>query len=209
MKKRIDRNATFCLLVGLMIIMSSLFVAYSALKTTLTITNGKVNQNAMTWKVGFVPGTVTGVGKNGTETCGTATVTENEIKGFSTVLTKPGDQCTYEVTLKNSGTIDAEITNISSIQTTSGKGCGLVAVNIDGKWGNRAICGYLDSNSKEAIFSKISYDGENDWITTFDVIEKNSSKKIYFTVFYSLGVVAEEDDIFLDRVGFKLDFGQK
>ena len=70
----------FLLLAGILVV--GVGVAYAALSTTLTVTFGKVTQNAITWNVGFQGSSATGT-SSGTSTtglsCGAATITASAV----------------------------------------------------------------------------------------------------------------------------------
>ena len=97
-------------------------MAYALLSQQLNITMQQVTQNAMTWNVGFdTSSTVTPVkvGSAGAS-CGTASVTATDVSiTGSTVLLAPGDKCTYHLTVKNTGSIDAILASITPTAPTS------------------------------------------------------------------------------------------
>ncbi|MBR4693336.1 MAG: hypothetical protein IKQ06_04680 [Bacilli bacterium] len=99
-----------------------LAIAYAALSATLQITFGNVTQNALSWNVGFEPGTVQGT-KTGTNTvCGEATATASTVSIANTTLTTLHDKCVYHFVVKNTGTVDALLSSISA-KTPSSVSC--------------------------------------------------------------------------------------
>ena len=109
-----------CLFVAVI----ALSIAYAALSANLDITFGTVTQNVLTWNVGFrtspssVTGTAGGTSATG-RSCGTATVARKQVTVAATELSKPGDKCTWALTVKNTGSIDAVLTSITPTAPTS------------------------------------------------------------------------------------------
>ena len=97
-----------------------LAVAYAVLSTTLTITFGKVTQNALSWNVGFETGEITGT-KSGASgvVCGQAIATADTVSVANTTWTTLHDKCIYKLTIKNTGTIDALLSSIVAKTPTS------------------------------------------------------------------------------------------
>ena len=125
-------------LLAAVVSLFSVTVAYAALSTSLTITFNKVTQNALTWNVAFVTGTLTAT-KEGTSdtgrTCGSATVTASAITVAETTLSKPGDGCVYKFQVKNSGGIAAKLGTITPTKPTSTT-CGTAS-------GGNMVCGNI------------------------------------------------------------------
>lgn len=114
-------NYKFVLLIAITSVLG-IAIAYAALSTTLTITTNKITQNALTWNVGFVTGTITPTagGTSGTgRTCGSATVTASAVTVADTTLSKPDDSCTYKLQVKNNGGIAATLGTITPTKPTS------------------------------------------------------------------------------------------
>ena len=88
-------------------------IAYAALSATLTITMGKVTQNALTWNVGFETGTVNGTSTGGA-TCGQATATSDSVTVANTTLATLHDKCVYKLKVKNTGSVAAQLSAISA-----------------------------------------------------------------------------------------------
>ena len=136
MKKNNTETLKLFLLLGGILVLG-VGVAYAALSTTLTVTFGKVTQNAITWNVGFQGSSATG-SSSGTSTtglsCGSATITASAVTVADTTLSKPGDKCTWTLTIKNSGTVAANLGSItptapSSVSCTN-SGASMVCGNI-------------------------------------------------------------------------------
>ena len=131
------------ILIAAFILVAGIGIAYAALSTTLTITMNKVTQNALTWNVAFTTGTVTGTaaGTSGTgRSCGNATVTANSVTVADTTLSKPGDKCTYALTIKNTGGIAASLGSITGTAPTSTT-CNIT--NASTSAGASMVCGNL------------------------------------------------------------------
>lgn len=97
-----------------------LAVAYAALSTALNITFGSVTQSALTWNVGFEPGSIAGT-KTGAAAavCGEATATATTVSVANTTLTTLHDKCVYKLKIKNTGSVDADLASIAAKTPTS------------------------------------------------------------------------------------------
>ena len=168
-----NQNLKFILAVAL-VLLGGISIAYAALSTTLTITFGKVTQNALTWNVGFTgsSATATAGGTSATgRSCGAATITASAVTIADTTLSKPGDKCTWKLTIKNSGTVGAKLNSITPTKPTSitcgtaDKGkmiCGnityLLATNSDGST-QLGTGGTLAANGTLDVYLVASYTG--------------------------------------------------
>ena len=117
MKK--DKSIIFVIFI-LMIATLALSIAFSSLSTLLNINYGDVNQSAQTWDVGFdTSGSPLAASSTGTSAagriCGAATITKDSVSIADTQLSKPGDTCTWSLTIQNLGTIDAELNSVTPI----------------------------------------------------------------------------------------------
>lgn len=115
-------NTLFIILITLLL---STFIAFSALQTTLNITVNKTTQNALTWNIGFITGTIEGTA-TGTNTslmsCGSGTATATTISGIKVKLANKGDYCSYTFKIQNTGNIAGKISSIS-VTKPSGVTC--------------------------------------------------------------------------------------
>ena len=125
-----NTNKLYIMLAIALVAVVVLGVAYAAMSTVLTITSGKVTQNALNWNVAFdtasttVNATAGGTSATG-RTCGAATVSASTLTFADTMLSKPGDTCTWSFTIRNTGSIAAKISGFAytkpvSSCTTSG-----------------------------------------------------------------------------------------
>jgi uncharacterized protein (DUF2141 family) len=105
------------ILVGAVLMIVGISVAFAAMSTALNITTNSVVQQTNTWNIGFVTGTVTGTPGGTTSTtgrsCGNATVTATSVSVAATNLSKPDDSCTYTLQIKNNGTIAGTLATIT------------------------------------------------------------------------------------------------
>lgn len=133
-----DHKNAYLSIAALVVAVIGLSVAYAALSATLNVNFGNVSQSAMTWNVGFQTGNVTGTA-SGTSTtgltCGTATVTADTATIGNTTLSKPGDTCTYALTIQNTGSIDA---NLATITPTTPTG-----ITCSPATGGNMVCGNM------------------------------------------------------------------
>lgn len=121
MKKLRRKELKYLLLVAAIFVIGT-GVAFAALSATLTITFGSITQNSLTWDVAFqgtsATATVGGTSATG-RTCGTATITSNSVTVAATTLSKPGDKCTYQLTVANNGTVNAKLSTITPTAPSS------------------------------------------------------------------------------------------
>jgi len=173
MKKRFkSKNLKFTLLVAT-ILLVGVGIAYAALSTTLTITFGKITQSALSWNVAFegssATGTASGTSNTGL-TCGNATITATSVTVADTTLSKPGDKCTYTLTVKNSGTVDAKLNAITPT-APSDTTCGTST-------GGTLICGNI-------TYKLTSDQAGSNVISTGTTLASNNSQTIYLVVSYN------------------------
>jgi len=130
-------NYKFALIVAVTSIFG-IAIAYAALSTSLTVTANKVTQNALSWNVGFVTGTVTatagGTSSTG-RTCGSATVAATSVTVADTTLSKPDDSCLYKLQVTNAGGIAASLGSVTPTKPTSTT-CGTAS-------GGTMVCGNI------------------------------------------------------------------
>lgn len=116
-KKANPKRMTLAILL-LIVIVFAISIAYSVLSSTLTLNVNKITQTPQSWDVGFVPGTVNGIANGDTLegiVCGDATVTATSVVVSQAELSQPQDSCTYPLTIRNSGTISAKLTSITTV----------------------------------------------------------------------------------------------
>ena len=120
-----NKNKSMIVIILVLVIaLITLSVAFAALSATLKINFGNVNQTAQTWDVQFndsttsVTATEGGTSATG-RSCGTASVSATQVTVADTELSKPGDKCTWELTVENKGSIDATLTSVTPTAPTS------------------------------------------------------------------------------------------
>ena len=101
------------LIGGLLIAIVAMSIGYAALAQQLTLT-AKASVGDASWDVGF-----TNITLDSTKTAGATEVTAPAATGtaasFDVKLGYPGAKATYNVTIKNSGTIDAVLKSITGV----------------------------------------------------------------------------------------------
>ena len=182
MKKLENKNLRFLLLVAAVLI-AGVGVAYATLSTTLNATFNKVTQNPISWNVAFLnTGTVTGVpaGTSATgRTCGNATVTASSVTVADSAVSKPGDKCTYPLTIKNSGTVTAILSSItptdaSGVTCTKNAGtmtCGNITYKLTTNEEGTTVFtsgGTLAADASQNIWLVVQYDPETLQSTTIN-----------------------------------------
>lgn len=172
MKKQRSKNLKFLLLVAAIFVVG-VGVAYAALSATLNITFGNVAQSAITWNVGFTgtSATATAGGTSATgRSCGNATITSSSVTLADTTLSKPGDSCTYTLTIKNSGTVGAKLNTITPSSPTS-TSCGTAS-------GGNLVCGNITYKlTSDAAGSNI--------LTSGNTLAANATQTVYLVVMYN------------------------
>ena len=176
-----NRTELVTVLVSVITVIVGITVAYAALSTTLTITSNQVAQSALTWNVGFVPGSVTatvgGTSDTG-RTCGTATANASTVTVADTTLSKPGDSCTYALTVKNSGTIDAQLTSISpTAPSGTGVTCGTQS-------NGTLICGNI------TYMLTSDANGTTPLATGTTLAKNNATQPVYLVIKYNADTLA-------------------
>jgi len=170
MKKRHDYK--FLLLVAV-IMVAGIGIAYAALSTTLTITFGTITQNALTWDVGFSGTTqaATAAGTSATgRTCGNATITSSAVTIANTTLSKPGDKCTWPLTIANNGTVGATLGAITPT-APSGVTCGTAS-------GGNLVCGNI-------TYKLTTDSGGSTLFTTGGTLAAGATQQIYLVAMYN------------------------
>ncbi|MBR2678462.1 MAG: hypothetical protein IKE63_03500 [Bacilli bacterium] len=169
--KKINSQTLKYLLLIVAILTLGIGVAYAALSATLNITFGNVTQNALSWNIGFqgssATGTFSGTSSTGSS-CGTATITSSSVSVAATSLSKPGDKCTYTLTVKNSGTVGGKLNTITPT-APSGVTCSPIS-------GGSMTCG----NITYRLLSSTS--GSGTVLTTGGTLNPSASSTIYLVV---------------------------
>lgn len=127
MKKTRKKQASKqnALIVALLSTVGAMAVGYAALATTLTI-NGTATVEAE-WDVKITGITASGDGK---DTEGNPKFTDTTAT-FDAILGKPGDIRSYEITVKNNGSIDAKLSSIVLNPNGDTTGCEDITYTVD------------------------------------------------------------------------------
>ncbi|MCI8460959.1 MAG: hypothetical protein HFE81_06130 [Bacilli bacterium] len=191
-----DRKAMYVSILALIIAVVGVSIAYAALSTSLKVTFGKVTRSAFVWEVklskGEVPGTASGTN---TTTCGTATVSESSVTVDAVTLSKPGDKCSYPITVQNKGDIDANITNIAAT-SPSGIPCDNT---VEGKLSCGNVTYKLTSDIEGLNVLKKG---------TQRVLKNNGTADFYLVVSYDVSANALNQEVTHTGAGFTVVYGQ-
>ncbi len=178
MKLLQNKNLRFLLLVAAILIVG-VSIAYAVLSTTLTITFNKVTQNGINWNVALdtsgspVEGTPAGTSATG-RTCGDATVTSTTVTVANSSVSKPGDKCTYALTVKNTGSILATLAEINVTKPTTG-GSTMSSCTISGA---SMVC--------DKITYKLTTDAAGSTLlATNSTIAASANQPVYLVVMYN------------------------
>lgn len=195
-----DKKSIIIILIIVGAFLASITVAYALLQTSLNITVNSVTQQNLTWDIGFVPGTVTGtvvVNSSNNVSCGTATATATTISGISPILSDATDECAYTFTIRNSGDIAGQISNIT-IQEPAGLTCT--------KSGSTMVCGDITYKLRNNTPESTSYVAVGDTLGP-KVGSTPTTKTVVLTVQYT-GATAADDDFSQNGFAYTLLFSQ-
>lgn len=194
--KRLDFNFLLAIIIFLVLSFVAMGIGFSALSTNMSIYVNKVTETALTWNIGFQSETVSGVA-SGSDTsymqCGSVTTNASQVTGVRAILSDSGDKCSYTLHIKNTGTIAAKI---SSISTTSPDGVTCTSS------GSTMVCGDITYKLRYTSASSSSLLAVND---TFAI---DSTTAVYLTIEYT-GSTPAADDFEQNNFGYTIVFGQK
>ena len=170
---RESRRRLLIVFISLSCLILIITIGFAALSAALNVNMSSITQTTQDWDVGFVPETVTAeeegtssVGRN----CPQATSTKTSITFGEITLSKPGDSCSYEFTVENNGTIDADLDSIlfsDPLEETcsgdaSSKTCGNITYEL--KKGEEALTtsnGYLCADDSYQVKVTIRNSGNS------------------------------------------------
>ena len=196
MKNKYVSSTLFVCAFGLLLVVA-VAVAYAALTSTLTITTNQMTQQALTWNVALVPGTVNGVESYSDpsttgRSCGVATVTTSSITVADTVLSKGQDACEYTFVVRNAGDIGAKL---GTINATKPSGCT--------SSGSTITCGTIQYK----ITTTNSFGGTA--VTTSNVtVAGGADKTLYLWVKNTAAAGTTSTEAEYTNVGYTLVFNQ-
>ncbi len=190
-----NENLRFLLLVALILVVG-IGIAYAALSATLDITFNRITQNAITWDIAFVGNSATGTpaGTSATgRSCGTATITATSVTVADSSVSKPGDKCTYALTIKNNGTVNGILSSITPTAPTS--------VVCETATAGNLVCGN--------ITYKLTTDATGDTLfTSGGSLAADASQTIYLVVLYNKTDEVQSTQIEQSGAKFTLTYNQ-
>ena len=111
------------IIVGLLVMVIGLSVAYAALSATLNVTANKVSTSVISWEVSLSCSLTTTGGTSETgRSCGTVSTSGSTITIADTQLSKPGDYCLYTCTVTNNSGVAISLGSINSTAPTKSSG---------------------------------------------------------------------------------------
>ena len=191
-RKEKSNKQTMIIVAFLCACLFGLAVAYAALSTALNITFGSVTQNALTWNVGFEPGAITGT-KTGSAVCGEATATASTVSVANTTLTTLHDKCVYKLKVKNTGSVDADLSTISAKTPTS--------TTCDTSVTSKMICGNITYTLTSDQAGQSLLGTGNTLVATTGTLD------VYLTAEYTGTTTGSSNQ--QDNGGFTLNYTQK
>jgi len=194
MKKIRGKKLNFLLIIAAVLVVG-IGVAYAALSTTLNITFGNVTQSAISWNVGFTGTTATATASGTSATgrvCGNATITSSAVTLAETTLSKPGDKCTYTLTVKNSGSVGATLNSITPTAPTS--------ISCSTATGGNLVCGNITYKlTSDAAGANV--------LTTGNTLAANATQTIYLVAMYT-GTGVQSSQVVHNGAKFTLSYIQ-
>lgn len=182
-------------IVILITVIASISIAYSLLSSTLNVQFGNVTQNVYTFDVGFPSQTVSGSsGGSSFSNCGIATAYGNSatIQGAELFF---GASCTFEFTIKNSGSLSSKLTAITKI-VPENMTCNDVATGQFRCYVNPSYIHYRLCSDSAC----------NTLLTTNTTLASNQSMIVYLKIYSSGSAGAINENAHLSGGGFKLTF---
>jgi len=190
-----ERRIKVLSVVALVVAVLGLTVAFAALSTTLTI-NGTASVDAATWDIHF---------ENLSEgkTTGSAVVNqEPSISGekstiigdYDVTITKPGDSVSFTFDVKNTGTIDASLSELTKALTptcTSNS-----AVDED----ESIVC--------DGLTYTLTYTDNETPVAKSDTLNQGETKNLTLKLAYDSDQVPS-DDVEISNLGITLQYTQK
>lgn len=195
-----QRNKKMYIILSVLIVfVVVLSVAYATLSTQLNITVASTKQAKQAWNVGFVANnsisaTVSGTSDTG-RSCSTISATTSTVTVGNIQLSKPEDKCTWPLTIKNNGTIAANLKQVNITAPT-----GITCTSLDTRYAV-ANCG----NIKYLITTDA--DGSNT-LPYNTVINAGASLQVYLSARYNSDTLTSTE-IVHSGLKFALVFEQK
>ena len=193
MKYKRNNKQLKILIIILLIVVGCISLAYSYLSTKLTITGGSnttVTSTKITWDVHFKSGTITPT-KYGTSatgrTCPNLTISGNTTTSVTipaVVLSKPGDGCSYKLTVENTGTLDAVLAGVTF--TKPKKDGSNAQCNMDGNapFQSTMTCSTNTYNFKYVIGTDAECTTPVSTTSTLTLAKTSGTRDFYLCIYY-------------------------
>ncbi len=107
-----SRKQKYIIIACLCLVVVGLSIGYAALSANLNI-NGTADVQGGSWEVKFLSDNKV-VAKKGLAVCEIGTITNTSITGMSASLKAPGDSCTFKVQAKNTGSLNAGLSEVEN-----------------------------------------------------------------------------------------------
>lgn len=190
-----ERRIKVLSVVALVVAVLGLTVAFAALSTTLTI-NGTASVDAATWDIHFENLS------EGKTTGGAVVNQEPSISGekstiigdYDVTITKPGDSVSFTFDVKNAGTIDASLSELTKALTptcTSNS-----AVDED----ESIVC--------DGLTYTLTYTDNETPVAKSDTLNQGETKNLTLKLAYDSDQVPS-DDVEISNLGITLQYTQK
>lgn len=164
-----DRKIKYIAVMALIVAVLGISVAFAAMNQTLNI-NGVANFNPATWNVKFAnlsEPTLTGNATIQTQ----PTLTETRIGDFVVNLSKPNDSVSYTFSVKNEGSMNAQLSTFTIPTPTC--------------IGSSATTGVNDANIVcDNIYYTVTYE-DGSIINNGDLLNSGSEKRMKLTIGYN------------------------
>lgn len=195
-------NGVKIIIALLLVAVVGLSIAYAALSSTLNITFGNVTQTVQTWGVRFKA--ASNLAANSTYSystsdagyaCGTATVSSDgkTVTVTNTKLSKPQDKCVWALTIQNTGTIGAKLSNIEGVNPPAG--CVTESVNVSMTCDKLSFVLSTNTNGTAPLAKDSTLAG-------------GAELPVYLVAYYNSTSSLGSSAVTLNNFGFKLDYVQ-
>ncbi len=204
-KRKLTRKnpkGLYALLGAVLLSIAGVTIAYAALSSVLNITINKVTQNKLTWAVAFDTTAVTPTKSRAGITCPAVTPTGTAVQIGNVEFGLPGDKCTYQLTVKNTGDIDATLSTITKIDPNSH--CGTMS-------SSAFKCGSTGSTDPYVTVKLATNSAGTTALATGGTLVKTSgTQTVYLVLELNPGATSLPSSASTySGVGFQLTYGQK
>ena len=197
---RNSRKNLQVILVAVVLLLVGLSVGFAALSATLNITTSTVTQSPVTWNIGFqgssASPTLGGTSATG-RSCDDATITSSSVTITSATLSKPGDKCTYALTIKNSGTIAGSLYKVEPTKPTSTT---CTVTNASSSASAKMVCGNL-------TYTLSASADDSTKLTTGSTLAASGTKAVYLILEYT-GTTLNSSTVTQSSGAFTITYNQ-